>query len=146
MADPITIALLSSLVGGVASAISAWQGRRQSPSTPPAQTMDDRIKELRSNLAASSDLIREINAEFDVQVAAADKIRAEAEQNQRLVELTEQQARTVRELVESVQGKASRLGSRQQWFFFLAGLFAAIPLGVAGNFAFELVKDWLAMP
>jgi hypothetical protein len=40
--------------------------------------------------------------------------------------------------------KASKLGSRQQRRVFVAGLLFAIPVGVAGNFAFELVKAWLA--
>jgi hypothetical protein len=40
--------------------------------------------------------------------------------------------------------KASKLGNRQQWMFFLAGLLFAVPTGVVGNFVFELVKTWLA--
>lgn len=52
----------------------------------------------------------------------------------------------MKQLVESVQDKASRLGSHQQWLFYLAGLLAAIPVGVLGNFAFELVKTWMATP
>jgi len=148
VADPITIALLSSLAAGVGSVISAWQGRRQSSSEPQAQTIDDRINDLRSNLAASSDLIGEINAEFELQVAAAERIKAEAEENQKLAALNEEEAEAVRKVVErtieGAQTRASKVGGRQQWLFFLAGLLAAIPLGVAGNFAFELVKAWMA--
>jgi RecB family exonuclease len=43
---------------------------------PP--TSDDRIRLLRHNLAASADLIKGINAEFELQVAAAERIKAEA--------------------------------------------------------------------
>jgi hypothetical protein len=106
--------------------------------------LDDQIVQLRSNLESSSDLIREINAEFQLQAAAAEKIKAEAEQNQRLAELNAEQAQAVKELVESVQNRASRIGGRQQWLFFLAGVLFSVPLGVAGNFVFELVKAWFA--
>ena len=107
-------------------------------------TLTDRINALRSNLAASAFLIEEINAEFDLQTAAAERIRAEAEENQRLAALHKEEAEAVRTLVERTQAKASRLAGRQQWLFFLAGLLFAVPLGVAGNFAFELVKAWLS--
>ena len=58
--------------------------------------VDYQIVMLRQNLDSSKRLIREINAEFDLQVAAAEKIKAEAEQNQRLAELNADQARAVR--------------------------------------------------
>jgi hypothetical protein len=61
-----------------------------------------------------------------------------------LAELSAEQAQAVKNLVESIQGRALRLGGRQPWLFFLAGLFFAVPLGVVGNFVFELVKTWLA--
>jgi len=106
--------------------------------------VDYQIVMLRQNLDSSKRLIREINAEFDLQVAAAEKIKAEAEQNQRLAELNADQARAVKNLIESVQDRASKIGGRQQWLFFLAGLLASVPLGVIGNFVFESVKAWLA--
>jgi hypothetical protein len=56
----------------------------------------DRVAQLRANLETSKYLIEQINAEFDLQVAAAEKIKAEAEQNQRLAELNAEQAQAVK--------------------------------------------------
>ena len=123
--------------------VARWAAAR-SEADLPVRTLTDRINALRSNLAASALLIEEINAEFELQTKAAERIRAEAEENRRLAALHKEEAKAVATLVERTQARAARLAGRQQWLFFLAGLLFAVPLGVAGNFAFELVKAWLS--
>jgi hypothetical protein len=81
---------------GIASIFLFLRLLRPDESIPT--TFDDRIAKLRSNLESSSDLIREINAEFDLQVAAAEKIKAEAEQNHQLAQLNAEQAKAVKNL------------------------------------------------
>ena len=143
--DPTSASSSSAwLLAGAASFISIALVVIGVANRPRTVAPIDRVAQLRANLEISKFLIRQINAEFDLQVAAAEKIKAEAEQNQRLAELNAEQAQAVKKLVESVQSRASKLGSRQQWLFFLAGLLTAVPLGVVGNFVFELVKTWLA--
>ena len=133
----------------MAAGAPAWLGYRYGeadaatqPPAPPA-----RIEALRANPGASRALIAEIDAEFALQVAAAERIQAEAQENERLAALRRDEAEAVRQFVErtieGAQARSAKLGSRQQWLFFLAGLPVSVPLGVVGNVAFEAVKGWL---
>jgi hypothetical protein len=109
----------------------------------PAETLAGRVEALRANLAQSGSLIEEINAELHLQTTALDRIRAEAEQNQRLAALHKVEADAVRDLVaatiEGAQARAAHPSRRQQWLFFLAGLFFSVPLGVVGNFVYAML-------
>jgi hypothetical protein len=142
-------ALLAGLVG-VGALASFWLvmiGRRPSrgsataaPSTPLGQ----RITALRDGLTASHELISEITAELDLQTSALERIRAEAEENQRLAALHQAEADAVRRLVETSMAKAqtesTALSTRQQWIFFLAGAVLAVPLGVLGNVVYSYLQ------
>jgi hypothetical protein len=91
--DPISVgATVLTLASGLGSVISAWLARRRGPNLQQAaRMMDDRIKAHRDNHESSGRLIREINAEFDLQAAAAERIR-DAEENQRLAALHKDEA------------------------------------------------------
>jgi len=106
-------------------------------------TLADRIEDLRANLNQSSAIITEINAEVELQTTTLERIRAEAEQNRRLAALHQDEADAVRELVEATlrraQTQSTKLSGRQQWGFFFGGLLFSIPLGVVGNFLYDLV-------
>jgi hypothetical protein len=109
-----------------------------------APSLLGKIEALRGTLASSGSLIAEINAELELQATSLERIKAEAEENQRLAALNQDEAEAVRKLVkatiEGAQTTTANRGRRQQWLFFLAGLFASVPLGVAANFAFDFVK------
>lgn len=133
------LAAISSGAAGAIFLYAEYQAHRtaQAARTP---TIADRIEELRSNLAASGRLVGAINAELDLQATTVDRLRAEAEESQRLASLSQAEAEAVRTLVEraveSAQAEASRIGTKQQWLFFLAGLLAAVPVAVFANFLF----------
>ncbi|MEU5848945.1 hypothetical protein [Saccharopolyspora shandongensis] len=142
------------VLGLTGSAFSWWFGMRlrrrslerreewKSRLEPP--TMQGRIETLRANLQASNRLIEEINAELTLRATALERIRAEAEENQRLASLHEAEADAVRGLVSatirSAQDESSTQSKRQQWWFFLAGLFCSVPLGIGVNFLYDSVK------
>ena len=101
------------LVGGVFAVVVAVGGcwfiwHILQPAEP--KPLDEQIDKLRLNLESSKQLIEQINAEFDLQAAAAAKIKAEADQNQRLAELNADQAQAVKNLVESVQEQGIQVG------------------------------------
>ncbi|MGW7530885.1 hypothetical protein [Amycolatopsis sp. NPDC054798] len=136
--------------GAVISYLLTYIGRRRTErpdeeqlALPPRPTLTDRINQLRDNLASSASLIDEINAELKLQTTALERVRAEAEENQRLVELNKAQADAVREVmakaVHAAQQQAARKGSKQQWWFFGAGLAFSIPLGVGVNYLYDLI-------
>ncbi|GAA3554240.1 hypothetical protein GCM10022222_42370 [Amycolatopsis ultiminotia] len=141
--------ILEAAVGAAVSLVLGMLGIRQRPSNgqerdePQRPTLNDRINELRDNLASSAFLIDEINAELQLQTTALDRIRAEAEENQRLAELNKAQADAVREVMSKTlndaQRKAASKGSKQQWLFFGAGLAFSVPLGVVVNFLYDVI-------
>jgi hypothetical protein len=126
------------------AAWTAWrQKRRIGEQLTPAPTLTDRIETLRENLGQSSTLINEINAELQLQTAALERIRAEAEENQRLAALHREEADAVRQLVsttiEGAQSESVKQSKRSSWLFFLAGLLFSVPLGVGVNFLYDLI-------
>jgi sensor c-di-GMP phosphodiesterase-like protein len=135
------VTILVSLAGvgasGLLANIARRVGRRAAPESEPDIT--DRIEQLRSHLGTSAALIKQIESEFQLQVAALDKIKAESEENQRLAELNREQAEAVRAVIASANEKAAKPAKRQQWLFFGAGLFFSIPLGVGVNYLYDLI-------
>lgn len=83
--------------------------------------------------------MKKVQSEVDLQVTALTKVKAEAEENQRLAELNKEQAEAVRRVIASTNEAAAKPNRRQQWLFFLAGLFFSIPLGVGVNFLYDLI-------
>lgn len=113
--------------------IGEFQGHEEVAST------ESKVEVLRENLAISGQLIAEIEAEFALQIVALDRIKAEAEENQRLAELNKTEADAVRLVITTAQTQAAKPSRRQQWLFFLAGLFFSIPLGVGVNFLYDMI-------
>ncbi len=135
------VAILASVVGvgasGILTDFARRLGRRAVPALAEPDT--DRIEQLRSHLGASAKLIKQIESEFQLQVAALERIKAESEENQRLAELSRAQADAVRAVIASTYDTAARPAKRQQWLFFGAGLFFSIPLGIGVNFLYDLI-------
>lgn len=99
----------------------------------------DKIDELRETLKRSGDRIKEVQAEFKLQEAALDRIKSETEENQRLAELNKTEADAVRLVIATAQAQATKPSRRQQWLFFLAGLFFSVPLGIGVNFLYDII-------
>ncbi|MFI5589862.1 hypothetical protein ACIA5G_32770 [Amycolatopsis sp. NPDC051758] len=117
------------------SSAKSREGSRDVRATPTEVKVDL----LRRNLEQSGWLTTEIEAEFQLQIIALERIKAEADENQKLAALHQDEADAVRAVIESAQVKGERPVKRQQWLFFLAGLFFSIPLGVGVNFLYDLI-------
>jgi hypothetical protein len=125
----LIVAMVGVLGSSVAAIFTFWQARQaardEQDVTHPSIT--DKIDILHATLERSGSLIGEIQAEFKLQVAALDRIKAETDENQRLAALTKDQADAVRGVIEQAQTKGARRGNRAQWGFFAAGLLACSP-------------------
>jgi hypothetical protein len=78
----VVIGVVALVLAAAALPPGAWPLRRRgrsrasaSPASPPS--LDRRVDRLRAYLDLSKALIAEINAEFDLQAAAAERIKAE---------------------------------------------------------------------
>lgn len=136
--DPVLIALAATVVSGALARFGQRLGRAAEPE-PAEPGITDRIEQLRSHLGTSATLIKQIESEFQLQVAALERIKAESEENQRLAELSRDQAEAVRAVIASANDKAARPAKRQQWLFFGAGLVFSIPLGIGVNYLYDLM-------
>jgi hypothetical protein len=87
----VVVTVLSA-VGAVFTLILAVR-RTRFDSDKQEPSLDDRILQLHDHLAESASLIAQIQAEFRLQEAALEKIKAEAERNQRLAELHQKESR-----------------------------------------------------
>jgi sensor c-di-GMP phosphodiesterase-like protein len=143
--DEVLLQIVALIAGTGFSTALAWFARklnrssRRRPDEPEKPSLVDRINALRDNLDSSAAIITEINAELHLQTASLDRIRAEAEENQRLAALSKDEADAVRAVIESAQAKGEKPARRQQIFWFFSGLLASIPIGIVVNFLYDLI-------
>lgn len=123
---------------------------------------EDRVERLMNALRESRQLVQELEAEIDTRAAAVKRLQAEEEQNRQLAALREEEARAVRNLVDSVITSAhvdlqrqmaeerdevaktlgglqteivalQKKGRRDQVLFFVFGAILSIPIGLTIN-------------
>lgn len=82
-------AILVAVVGSFASLISAWWSQRKARRSeePAGRDIQQRIEQLQGHLNSSAELMAEIQAEFRLQEASLERIKTDAERNQRLAAL-----------------------------------------------------------
>ncbi|WFE21632.1 hypothetical protein O7621_28085 [Solwaraspora sp. WMMD937] len=123
---------------------------------------EDRVERLMNALRESRQLVQELEAEIDTRAAAVKRLQAEEEQNRQLAALRKEEARAVRNLVDSVITSAhidlqrqmaeerdevaktlgglqaeivalQKKGRRDQVLFFVFGAILSIPIGLTIN-------------
>ncbi|MFB9726756.1 hypothetical protein [Haloechinothrix salitolerans] len=140
-------AILSAFLSLAITFVALRQSRipTREPSDEERSTLTGRVDDLREYLRQSSLIIEELNAELHVQTSALERMRAEAEQNQRLAALHQDEADAVRKLVDTTikdaHEEAAAIGRRIQWKFFLGGLLASIPIGFIANVIYGLLSQ-----
>ena len=139
----IIVAAVAATLGSLGSLFSAWWSRREAAETNDLAGLDiqQRIEQLQGHLNSSAALMAEIQAEFRLQEASLERIKTDAERNQRLAALHQAEADAVRAVIEEAQSRGLRLGNRAQWGFFVAGLLSSIPLGIVVNFLYDLMTS-----
>ncbi|NUT39871.1 MAG: hypothetical protein HOV86_07740 [Thermoactinospora sp.] len=95
--------------------------------------MRERMNEVRKAIDRSSEVLHDLRLYMDEQQHAADVLLKRAERQRRLLEVDEDQAQAIRQILieESVQNVRS--GRRREWMFFVLGMAASIPIGVMIN-------------
>ncbi|MEO3794647.1 hypothetical protein ABGB14_30925 [Nonomuraea sp. B10E15] len=138
---PIVIALISIEAAGV-----VVFGYLMATSRPPrlAEAVEDpgerltrRIQAVNASFTEAAALMVELQRDLEAQRATRDALLAEAEHQQRLLELNKDQAEDIRTILVGETKQTIRAARRREWAFFLSGLLLSaalsIPIGIWVN-------------
>ncbi|MFI6509658.1 hypothetical protein ACIBCT_18790 [Streptosporangium sp. NPDC050855] len=103
----------------------------------PGQRLQHRIQSVNSAFAEATTLMDELRRDLEAQQAARATLLAEAEQQQRLLEINTEEAEKIREILVGETKATIRAERRREWMFFLLGFLASatasVPIGLWVN-------------
>jgi hypothetical protein len=125
------VGALAVLVGGISSLVVSFFFERRAyhyllTTIEAEKASGDRIETLIRNLNQANDVIREIEIEIRERTKLAEKLQADAEQAERLLDLNHEELEAVRGLVGSELRRESKrgfwLGALVNFLFFVGGI------------------------
>ncbi|MGV9380529.1 hypothetical protein ACWDRB_32275 [Nonomuraea sp. NPDC003707] len=99
----------------------------------PAQALRDQIASVDKAFTEATRLMDNLRREFEAQEAARDALIAQAQEQQRLLEVNEEQAEKIRQILVGETKATIRAERHQQWMFFALGVVVSIPIGIMIN-------------
>ncbi|WP_431928586.1 hypothetical protein [Nonomuraea jabiensis] len=99
----------------------------------PGQTLRRRIAEVNRAFAETASLMDDLGRDLEAQQVARDALVLQADEQQRLLEINQEQAEKIRHILVGETKSTIRAERRQQWMFFALGILVSIPIGVAIN-------------
>ncbi|WP_055480869.1 hypothetical protein [Sphaerimonospora mesophila] len=129
--------------GGVVALAGAWlyeQGtkreyrqRLEKAAEDPRQRLEERIQAVSAAFAEAAALMGDLQRDLAAQQVAREAILAQAEEQQRLLSLNQEQAENIRHILLGETKATIWAERRQQWFFFALGALVSIPIGALIN-------------
>ncbi|MEV1168588.1 hypothetical protein [Nonomuraea sp. NPDC049784] len=98
-----------------------------------SEALQRRIELVNKAFAEAATLMADLQRDLASQQAARERLIAQAEEQQRLLEIDEDQAEKIRTILVGETQATIRAERRQQWMFFGLGILVSIPIGVAIN-------------
>ncbi|MCK2215963.1 hypothetical protein MF672_019495 [Actinomadura sp. ATCC 31491] len=99
----------------------------------PGRRLQRRIERVNSAFAEAAALMDELRRDLAAQQIARQALLEEAERQQQILDIDEEEAEKIRQILMRETRTAIQAERRQQWFFFALGALASIPIGVAVN-------------
>ncbi|MEU4702574.1 hypothetical protein [Nonomuraea dietziae] len=100
----------------------------------PGELLQRRVERVNTAFAEAAALMDELQRDVEAQQAAREALVTQAAEQQRLLEINEEQAEKIRHLLFSETKATIHAERRQQWTFFLLGYLAStatsIPIGI----------------
>ncbi|MER7506094.1 hypothetical protein AB0L05_30480 [Nonomuraea pusilla] len=118
---------------GTVTVTRDWQRRLAHAAEDPGKVLRDRITRINDAFAEAASLMEDLRRDLEAQQAARETLVAQAEEQQRLLEVNEEQAEKIRQILVGETKATIRAERRQQWMFFTLGVLVSIPIGVAIN-------------
>jgi hypothetical protein len=115
--------------------INRQQARRRlaQAAEDPGQVLRDRISQVDAAFTEAASLMDDLRRDLEVQQATRDALVAQAEEQQRLLEVDQEQAERIRQILVGETKATIRAERRQQWMFFALGVATSIPIGIMIN-------------
>ncbi|MBG0826144.1 hypothetical protein HS048_36370 [Planomonospora sp. ID91781] len=98
-----------------------------------SERLRERAKAVNAAFTEAARLMEDLQRDLAAQQAAREALLAQTEEQQRLLEVNEEQAEKIRQILVGETKATIHAERRQQWLFFALGVFASIPIGVAIN-------------
>ncbi|MFB4284874.1 hypothetical protein ACBJ59_57070 [Nonomuraea sp. MTCD27] len=99
----------------------------------PGERLQTRIRAVNDAFAEAATLMDELRRDLEAQQTAREALLAEAERQQRLLEIDKEQAEKIRQILVGETKATIRAERRQQWMFFALGISMSVPIGVFVN-------------
>ncbi|MEU7855230.1 hypothetical protein [Nonomuraea sp. NPDC049141] len=140
--DDVDSAVLLALLGVALLALMAFallylwvrdRRRIERADEDPGKALKGRIDRVNRAFAEAASLMNDLRRDLEAQQIAREALVAQAEEQQRLLEVNEEQAEKIRHILVGETKATIRMERRQQWMFFALGLAASIPIGVLIN-------------
>ncbi|MCF6466934.1 hypothetical protein FAF44_00700 [Nonomuraea sp. MG754425] len=119
--------------------ISIWARRRETRARlaqvreDPGETLNRRVRLINGAFSDAAKLMEDLRRDLEAQQAVRELLIAQAEEQQRLLGVNEDQAEKIRQILIGQSEATVRAERRQQWMFFTLGLVASIPIGIMIN-------------
>ncbi|MBG0833121.1 hypothetical protein HS041_36055 [Planomonospora sp. ID67723] len=110
-----------------------FERRLEQIEDPPRERLGRRIAAVNAAFTEAARLMDELQRDLAAQQAAREAIIAQAEEQQRLLEINQEQAEKIRHILVGETKATIRAERRQQWLFFALGAAMSVPIGVAIN-------------
>lgn len=99
----------------------------------PAERLKRRIRRVNEAFADAATLLDELRRDLEAQQIARERILAEAEHQQGLLELNRDEAEKIGKLITGETQATIRAGRRRDWMFFVLGIAVSVPVGILVN-------------
>ncbi|MEU4407294.1 hypothetical protein AB0F88_22455 [Streptosporangium sp. NPDC023963] len=117
-------------------AVDVARGRRQrlaQAEEDPGEALRRRVERVNEAFVEAAALMADLQRDLAAQQAAREELIAQAEEQQQLLTVDQEQAKNIRLLLIEGAKEANRAERGQQWMFFLLGTLVSVPIGVAIN-------------
>jgi hypothetical protein len=99
----------------------------------PGERLKRRIRAVNTAFTDAAVLMDELQRDLDAQQAAREQLLAQADEQQRLLAVDQEQAEKIRQILVGETKATIRAERRQQWLFFALVVTVSIPIGVLIN-------------
>lgn len=132
--------MVPSLIIGSVLALHAtsYEGKRRKQALSdakedPKEVLRRRVERVNEAVATAASEMQGLQRDLEAQQAAGAALLAQAEEQQRLLEINQDQAEKIRHILVSETKATIRAERRQQWMFFALGAAVSIPIGIVIN-------------
>ncbi|WP_189243163.1 hypothetical protein [Planobispora rosea] len=128
---PLAAAAWFALIGAFFMAARRERERMNRAEEDPGEALRRRINAVNTAFAEAAKLMDDLRRDLDAQQVAREELLAQAEEQQRLLEVNQEQAEKIRQILVGETKATIRAESRKQWLFFALGALTSIPISVA---------------